>query len=368
MSVCDLEVEVGTQALNPAQHLPLMEMQYSNAVLEEKFATAGALNFFSPEVDTNWKNSPDISQSIRIRFKNYQNPFNIVGVSEVTYDDEESCPPVMDDQCDPGCIGTQNSWRYEDVLYKNKFRVGVRWCVESEKLLYQDGESRFEESIEAGRQVQSTVGWSELICQAIADPATTLLPAFQGIFPTHYFDAGDADQYDTLTLVFNYMKRVYQARWNNEFAILADPQLELDLLSHSGEMHAYDKTGIATANGNVDTFTAGGWAPMPAIPKLWGKPIMIAPDTVSYYPTSGALSGSNLNPFQNADGSKYYVVVVSKRAYFHGAITLMDKKHFPATCDNKYDAIQQTWLSYYKVLFPNEIFVVAFNQDGGASS
>lgn len=368
MSVCDLTLNVGSQPLDPATHLPLMKMQYADNILEEKFATAGGLNFFQPEVDTTWRNSPDISQSIRIRYKNYRNPFNNVGVTEVTYDDTESCPPVMDSQCDPGCISTENSWRYIDVLYKNKFRVGVSWCVEEEKLLYQDAESRWNESIEDAEKVKSTVGWSELICQAIADPADTLLPVFKSIFPTHYFDAGSADVYDTLTLVFNYMQRAFQGRWTNEFMVLADAQLELDLLSHQSEMHAYDKTGIATANGNVDTFVAGGWRPMPALPKLWGKPIMIVPDVVDYYPTSGSVSGSNLNPFQNSDGSKYYVVVVSKRAYFHGAISLMDKHYFPATCDNKYDSIQQTWLSFYQILFPNEVFVVAFDQATSFSS
>lgn len=368
MSVCDLTVTVGSQPLDPATHLPLMEMVYSNNILEEKFQAAGALNFFTPEVDDSWKNDLSIHQSIRIRFKNYRNPFNNVGVAEITYNEDETCPPVMDDQCDPGCVSNENSWRYEDVRFKNKFRVGVSWCVESEKLLYQDGENRFNESIEDSKTVISTVGWSELVCQAIANPATTLLPAFQAVFPTHYYDAGAADQYTVLTNVFNYMQRIYGPRWNSEFAIIADPQLELDLSANTSDWHNYDKTGIPTAQGNVDMFVAGGFRPMTLLPKLWGKAIMIAPDVVDYYPTSGSLSGTNLNPFQNANGSKYYVVIVSKRAFFHGAASLMDKKYFPATCDNKYDSIQQTWLSFYKLLFPNEIFVVAFDQTGSLIS
>lgn len=368
MSVCDLSVDVGSQALDPATHLPLMEMVYSNSVLEEKFASAGALNFFRPEVDDRWKNDLSIHQSIRVRFKNYRNPFNNVGVAAVTYDDAQSCPPVMEDQCDPGCVSSENSWRYEDVQFKNKFRVGVSWCVENEKLLYQDAESRFNESIEDGKKVQSTVGWSELICNAIATPADTLIPSFQDNFPTHYFDAGDADQYSTMTRVINYMQRVFGPRWNSEFMILADPQFEFDILSTESNLHNYDKNGIPSAMGNVDMFAAGGFRPMPALPRLWGSAIMIAPDAVDFYPTTGGLSGDNLNPFQNADGSKYYVVIVSKRAYFHGAVSLMDKKYFAATCDNKYDAIQQTWISFYKILFPNEIFVVAFNQEDSLAS
>lgn len=368
MAVCDLTLDVGSQPLNPETHLPLMEMVYSRQILEEKFNTAGALDFFAPEVDDSWKNDLSIHHSIRVRYKNYRNPFNNVAVTDVAYKDDESCPPVLDQACTPGCVSTENSWRFIDVKFSKNTRVGVSWCVETEKLLYQDAEQRWNESVSDAQEVHSTIGWTELVCQAIDAPADTLLPAFRGKFPTHYFDAGDADRYNTMTQVFNYMKRLYGRRWDNEFVTLADPQFELDILDVQTQLHNYDKTGIPTAQGNVDTFAAGGFRPMPALPKLWGSAILIAPDVYSYYPESGSLSGSNLNPFQNEDGSKYYVVIVSKRAYFHGAVTLMDKQYFPATCDNKYASIQQSWLHFYQLLFPNEIFVTAFNQDSVLSS
>lgn len=362
MAVCDLSVSVGSQPLDPATHLPLMEMVYSNNVLEEKFGAAGGLDFFKPEVDDSWKNDLSVHQSIRIRFKDYRNPFNNVAVSEVEYDEDESCPPVMSSQCDPGCISSENSWRYADVRFKNKFRIGVSWCVEEEKLLYQDAESRFEESLSDSKVVTATVGWSELICQAIAAPASRLIPNF-ALSATHYFDAANADQYDTMTKVIQYMQRVYGQRWASEFAIIADPQFELDILDNqASNLHNYDTTGVVTTNGNVDEFVAGGFRAMTALPRLWGKPVYIAPDVVDYYPTSGPLAGQNLNPFSNAAGTKYYVVIVSRRAFFHGAAPLMDKHYFPATCDNKNESIQQTWISFYKLLFPKEVFVVAFNR------
>lgn len=367
MAVCDLTVNVGLQPLDPATHLPLMEMQYANPILEERFAKAGGLNFFQPEVDPTWRNSPSISQSIRLRYKKYQNPFDVVGVKAVTYKEGASCPPQLDVDCGT-CISSENEWEYADVLYKNEFQVGVQWCVKQEKLLYQDAESRFAESIKAAETVQSTVGWSELICQAIDEPATTLLPKFRNIFPTHYFDAGSADQYDTLTLVQNYMQRVYAGRWQSDFVILAHPQLELDLASTQSNWHQYDKTGIATAQSNTDVFVAGGWNPMQLLPRNWGKQILLSPDVVDWHPSTGSLSGANLSPFENSDGSKYYVVIVSRRAYFHGAITLMDKTYFPPNCTDGKESIQQVWMSYYKLLFPNEIFVVAFDYDGGYSS
>jgi len=363
MAFCDLTVDVASQPLDPATHLPLMEMVYSNNILEEKFASAGALDFFTPEVEMiGDKKDLSISQSIRIRFKQYRNPFNNVAISAVTYNEDENCPPVMDSQCDPGCISSENKWRYEDVRFKNKFRIGVSWCVEEEKLLYQDAESRFNESVDDSKTVVSTVGWSELICQAIATPATRLIPNFS-LSATHYFDATTADPYDTMTLVIQYMQRVYGPRWASDFAILADPQFELDILDGQSNLHNFNNDGQVTPWGHMDTFVAGGFRAMTALPKgLWGKPVMIAPDVVDYYPTEGALAGQNLNPFSNQAGTKYYVVIVSKRAFYHGAVPLMDKHYFPATCDNKNESIQQTWISFYKLLFPNEVFVVAFNR------
>lgn len=361
----DFTQDIGLQPLDPATHLPLMEIAYSNKILEDKFASAGALNFFQPEVDESWKNDLSIHQSIRIRFKDYQNPFNLVNVSAVTYSENDGTGvnhvPTMDSQCDPGCISTENSWRFLDVRFKNKFRIGVSWCVEEETLLYQDGESRFGETVEAAKTVTSTIGWSELITQAIAAPATKLLPTFS-LSATHYFDAGAADQYDTMTPIIQYMQRVYGQRWASEFAIIADPEFELDILDRQSNLHNYDSTGIQTSNGNTDVFVAGGFRPMAALPRLWGKPVMIAPDVVDYYPTTGTFAGQNLNPFGNAAGTKYYVVIVSKRAFFHGSAPLMNKHYFPATCDNKYESIQQTWISFYKLLFPKEVFVVAFNR------
>lgn len=374
MAVCDLTFDVGAQPLTPATHLPLMEMVYSNSILEEKFASAGALNFFQPEVDERWKSDLSIHQSIRLRFKNYQNPFDLVQITNLTYatdaataDRNPGQPATLTTTCDPDCVSTENSWRTVDVRFKNKFRIGVSWCVEEEKLLYQDGEQRFGETVEAAKTVTSTVGWSELICQAIEAPANRLIPTFD-LATTHYFDAAAGDPYEVMTKVIQYMQRVFGQRWTSEFAIIADPQFELDILDGTSTLHNYDATGKATAWGHTDTFVAGGFRPMTALPRLWGKPVMIAPDVVDYYPTSGALSGQNLNPFGNAAGTKYYVVVVSKRAFFHGSAPLMDKHYFPATCDNKYDSIQQTWISFYKLLFPNEIFVVAFNRPVAATT
>ena len=39
----------------------------------------------------------------------------------------------------------------------------------------------------------------------------------------------------------------------------------------------------------------------------------------------------------------------------------MDATRFPATCDNKYESLQASFLGYNDLLFPREVFVIAFD-------
>lgn len=104
--------------------------------------------------------------------------------------------------------------------------------------------------------------------------------------------------------------------------------------------------------------------------KLFGETVYIAPDNIWFYnPTvntaTGAITGGqaagSFNPFLSADGKKYYVVIASRRSFLTGVEPLMDMTHFPATCDNKYESIQETFLGYNDLLFPREVFIIAFD-------
>lgn len=358
MSVCDITLDVGSQPLSPDDHIPLMKMQYSAKILEDQFASFGGINWFAPEVKAmELTGDIAIGQSLRIRFKDYENPLKKVGVSDVVYKAGETCPPIMDATCEPGCISTAPSWRYCDVLFDKKYTIGASYCVETERLTYSDLDERFRDSVEANKEAQSIFAWNELVCQAIADPAATLIPTDTACFPTHYIaDGGLAslNGYKTLTDVIAYMKTVFG---RNDFAIFAHRYFETDILEAGSTLHNYSNTGIPTAWGNVDALVQGGWKPMPALPGgLWGQKIFIAPDSVNLYDGT-----TNYNPFLNEDGTKYRVVIASKRSFFTGVTELMDMRRFPATCDNKNESIQETFLGYNKILFPNEVFVIEFD-------
>jgi hypothetical protein len=160
-----------------------------------------------------------------------------------------------------------------------------------------------------------------------------------------------------MTQVIAYMKALFGSEV--DYGIFAHRYFEVDMLSSGSTLHNYQNTGIPTAWGNVDQLVQGGWRPVPSLPGgLWGEKILIAPDSKYLYG-----GGLNRNPFMSADGTKYYVVIASKRSFYTGVTPLMDARRFPATCDNKYESIQEEWLGYNDILFPNEVFVIEFDVD-----
>lgn len=359
MSVCDLTLDQGSQPLSPQDHIPLMKEKYSAAILEDKFAQFAGINWFSPEVRTmEFTDDMAVGQSFQIRFKDHLSIYEQASVEKVAYTGE--CPTHLDMPCTGGCPSTPNSWRRCEVLYDNKYISSAKWCVETEKLTYGDLDERFQVSMKAAQEIQGINSWSQFICQSIENPTATMIPTFaESCFATHYVQAGNAkvEAYDYLTKAIAYMKRLYGQRFDNEFVTFAHPNFELDILDATSTLHNYQNTGIPTAWGNVDVLVQGGWKPMPSLPGgLWGNKILIAPDGIDLYD-----GPTNHHPFMNEDGSKYYVVIASKRSFFTGVTSLMDMREFPATCDNPYEALKQTWLGFNKLLFPNEVFVLEFD-------
>lgn len=376
--LCNYDATVGDTPLSPDDHIPLLQVQYSAKILEDKFATFAGIDWFNPEVQ---KISSDlaISQSLIVRYKNPENPFCMVNVSDVTYKEGQSCPPQMEMPCEPGCISTVPSWRNKEIKFDKLYRVGASWCVETEKLTYTTLEERFRESVEANRQVQGVMAWNEFMCQAIeaAQATETMIPTDRDCFATHYYEAGCAatNGYEVLAQVIAYMKTVFGL--GTEYGIFAHRYFEMDMVAPGATIHNYQMFGASTANANAGATTVnvplvqGGWRPWGVLGgKLFGETVYLAPDNIWFYnPTvdesTGAVTGgqkaNNFNPFLSEDGTKYYVVIASRRSFLTGVETLMDATRFPATCENKYESIQETFLGYNDLLFPREVFVIAFD-------
>jgi len=369
---CDLNLDVLNQPLSPDDHIPLLEMRYSASILRDRFATFRGLDWFSPEVTTQeLTNNMEIGQSLRIRYEIDESPFDNVRVQDVQYKEDQTCPPQLDIECAPGCISTAPSWRAKDILYDKIYTVGASWCVRTERLTYGTLEQRFQKSLRDAQMVQSVYAWTKLICEAVANPAKTLLPTDAQCFPYHYVKGGSAasNGVDVMTAVISYMQALYGERFSTDFGIFAHRYFETDLVSSGSSIHQYNNTGIQTMAINRDRLTQGGFRPIASLPQgLWGHDVLIAPDSKYLYsesssPGQGAGVVQSYNPFLSNDGTKYYVLIASRRSFYTGVTPLMDMRRFPATCDNKYESIQQEWLGFNDVLFPEEVFVIEFDVD-----
>lgn len=379
--ICNYSLDVDNQPLSPDDHIPLLQVKYSQAILQDKFADFAGINWFNPEVKPmELTGDLKVGQSLIVRYKNPQNPFDFVNVSDVTYKEGQSCPSQIDLECTEGCISTVPSWRSKEIRFDKLYRIGASWCVETERLTYGDLDERFRESVDANNKVQGIFAWNAFMCQAItaAQNTATLIPTDAACFPTHYYYAGSAvaNGYEVLSQVLAYMKTVYGMA---DYGILAHRYFESDMVAPGATI--YNQFGYSTANANAGAttvnveLTQGGWKPMGVLGgKLFGETINIAPDNIWFYnptinTTTGAITAGeaagSLNPFLSADGTKYYVVITSRRAFLTGVVPLMDATRFPATCDNKYESLQASFLGFNDLLFPREVFVIAFDVNCG---
>lgn len=365
--LCNINQKVDNQPLSPDDHIPLLQMKYSAEILEDKFASFAGLDYFQPEVQQ-MELTGDLlhSQSLIVRFKNHENPFNHVEISDVKYKDDgvQSCPPQIDFECTPGCISTTPSWRKKEIRFDKYYRVGASWCTLLEDVTYGTLDERFRESLDDQRKVQGILAWNYLVCNAIAHPAATLLPTDARCFPVHYVDAGSAaaNGYQLLGQVISYMKAVFGGM--TDFAILTNRLFEQDIISAESSVHNYSNTGIPTDWGTKTALIQGGWRPMaPFGGSLWGEPILIAPDSVDFYGQTNEGEAVNYNPFLSDDMTKYYMVIVSRRAFYTGVVPFGPQQHYMPTCENKYESLEQWFIGYNDILFPNEIFVIAFDVD-----
>ena len=373
--IANINKSVGTTPLAPADHIPLLKVEYAANILQDKFATFGGINYFHPEVQFP-QGDLALSQSMLIRYKNVENPFDQVNVSDVTYSHDQTCPAQMEMDCTAGCISTAPSWRSKEVRFDKLYRVGASWCVETEKLTLGTVEERFNENLAAANKVQGVFAWNAFMNKAIAaaKATETMIPTDKDCFAHHHIDGKDAsvNAYELISKAISYMKVVFGMQ---DYAIFAHRYLEEDLVAPGASI--YNSFGQSTANANAGATTVnqelvqGGWKPMGVLGgKLFGETIYLAPDDIFFYKPSvnkgtGAITGgakvNSYNPFLSADGLHYYVVIASRRSFLTGVVPLMETTHFPATCDNKQESIQASFLGYNELLFPQEIFVLEFD-------
>lgn len=348
--------------MTPAQAAKYAEMRYNPNVLKDNYKPFAGLDWFrNPDVSVEVMGIDPRSQSIVLTYEKWENPFDNVDYQDITNKYTGDCPPFLSLDCG-GCLSTVPDIERVPVKYDSQYKIGASWCPELKSMTISDLETQFNKRMNDFKTVSAVIAWNKLICEAIANPAKTIGREGES-FSEHYIEAGDArvEGVDTLTDVITY----FDAYFNGEYRIFADRAFEKDIVaSGMSTIHTYDKTGIPSAAPQDDELIQGGWKPMPAVPEgLWGHQIYIAPDFKGLYTGAAANpAGVNKHPFLSPDGTRYYVLFATQRSFFTGVMPVGEGHYYPV-CNDGYESISKRWLSFNKILFPEEVFVVSFKRN-----
>lgn len=338
-----------------------MRQIWTPEILEHKFAQNLLLSAFNAPVEDGWMDNLKVSHSARITFKKWMNPLQRVRVAELSYKEDKTCPKQLDIDCVIPPAGVLDEYEQVDVDFRFEYSIRVDTCVKTKKITLGEAEQNYAEDLQAVTYRRAIDAWNSLAEQIEASGTPILIPAFANkLGNTNYFDAADADFYETASNVFNYMRRVFGPRFKSDFLITIHPDLALDLEVNHSELLSYDKTGIVQDWLNVDQSAFGTFDMLPSLPRWRGLNILIAPDDVAFH--NGTPGNGNFSPWENEDGTKVRMIIASRRSFWTKTIQLMDKTIFPATVENPVESMVEIWIGGDKLIYPEETFLVEFNR------
>lgn len=338
-----------------------MRQIWTPEILEHKFAQNLLLSAFNAPVEDGWMDNLKVSHSARITFKKWMNPLQRVRVAELSYKEGKTCPKQLDIDCVIPPAGVLDEYEQVDVDFRFEYSIRVDTCVKTKKITLGEAEQNYAEDLQAVTYRRAIDAWNSLAEQIEASGTPILIPSFANkLGDANYFDAGDADFYETASNVFNYMRRVFGPRFKSDFLITIHPDLALDLEVNHSELLSYDKTGIVQDWLNVDQSAFGTFDMLPSLPRWRGLNILIAPDDVAFH--TGTPGAANFSPWENEDGTKVRMIIASRRSFWTKTIQLMDKTIFPATVENPVESMVEIWIGGDKLIYPEETFMVEFNR------
>lgn len=338
-----------------------MRQIWTPEILEHKFAQNLLLSAFNAPVEDGWMDNLKVSHSARITFKKWMNPLQRVRVAELSYKEDKTCPKQLDIDCVIPPAGVLDEYEQVDVDFRYEYSIRVDTCVKTKKITLGEAEQNYAEDLQAVTYRRAIDAWNSLAEQIEASGTPILIPSFATkLGDSNYFDAADADFYETASNVFNYMRRVFGPRFKSDFLITIHPDLALDLEVNHSELLSYDKTGIVQDWLNVDQSAFGTFDMLPSLPRWRGLNILIAPDDVAFH--NGTPGNGNFSPWENEDGTKVRMIIASRRSFWTKTIQLMDKTIFPATVENPVESMVEIWIGGDKLIYPEETFLVEFNR------
>ena len=357
MSLCPVVLNPLTQnvPLDYTNFRTLLETKYNDKILQCKFAEVVTMKGYFNTGVTNLFSNLKESREIIIKFEKYRSVFDRVSKFDVNETAGQTCPHDIDLPCTTNCSTTKPEYTVCNVLPDGGFSVGVSECIRTKKLSMFDAEKELAENINAAGTVIEVDAWNRLVCEVVENPVPMPHPGLTCLEDT-YHDFAGAPVYQSLMNAIHDLKRAY----GGKITLFAHPLLELLLLGPGSDLHQYNSSGIPTAWGNEDIFSSFDYKKMPAIPQLWGADLIIVNDSPYLYGVNGA--GTNISPFLNADGTKFYVVFAAPDAYYYDSMALQDAPmYFGPQCDDTTQSWVKEWLTYHKILCPEKVVVMAFD-------
>lgn len=360
MAQCDYSKEVGNTPLTPAMAKDIMDVEYNPVFLKDNYRPYAGLDWFSnPNVSVELMGTDPRSQEVVLTYEDYQNPFDNVEYKDISTQYTGECPARLQLECG-GCISTVPTYKRVTVRYDAQMRIGASWCPELKSLTLSDLDEQMTKRMNDFKIVSGVMAWNKLICEAKNSPASTVGREGE-TFTKHYIELNDArvEGVEAITAVISYFDAYFG---DNSYRIFADRALEKDLVADAlSSLHAYSENGHMSPAPQDDVLVQGGWRPIRALPNgIWGHQIYIAPDFISFYGGTGATPAAvNRNPFLSDDGSRYYVLFATQRSFYTGVVPVGDGHYYP-TCENGIESVSKRWLSFNKILFPEEVLLLSF--------
>jgi hypothetical protein len=329
-----------------------------------------------------------------IQWENYLNPWDRGSSSDLGYKTAEVYAdtnysiklPQFDFDCTPPPNGPKDSFTTELIIYSKKYFVAAQECVTTSKFI--DGgqqalnslATQFEKDMAAKALIYSVDAWNEFVGQVIANPVdtTTVNPRFATQFPNNILDvSGDAsadlpygaDIYETLIKVGNYLDKTFDG-FSSRFSITSHYQLLQDILTDRTRVLSYDSTGLPQNWAVTELTSLGYFKRFPTVRGLTQLPILEAGNqSRALYPT---IDGDivNMNPWEGGDydehgvPSKLYVIISSTRSFWTDIRPIHEITTRPVVAAGGGTSMEnqtfQTFYAGFKVLVPEETFIIAF--------
>jgi hypothetical protein len=323
-----------------AELATLWKEQYSNEIIQTKYARYGGMVWFNNSAVTSWQR---VGNSYNFRFMDRINmdDVEVLEYVTVTVDPETGCVTQEVGAC-PTKIHTKSTWRNEQLFMTHRFQTGVCYCRTEEVFSSLELDIQLREQLKAAKEAYSYALWLALIDTAIAAPQTTLIPSWAAIFPDHYW-VSVLSLYDSMIRIVEYLTDVY-GTGIKDFVAFVPSTAETCMISPGSEfldccVNQRDLAWFSQVNIEPQDMSLI-WS------NFFGLAMVKAPVAVNM-PT---------DPFNPAPGT-VRIVIAARDAFVHHMEVAVNNK-YSECCDDYTENVNSLFVAGAKLLRPDRVFVL----------